>query len=109
MGLNRFQERIIDTVCKELGVNRPSLFSESRRGEVVLARHISYKILYNYTNVTLSTLSEVFKKKNHSSVSIALRTIQDRIDTSKQCSILYDTIIKEIERIRNEEQLATRD
>jgi hypothetical protein len=35
--------------------------------------------------------------------------MQDRIDTSKQCSILYDTIIKEIERIRNEEQLATRD
>jgi len=108
MGLSRFQNRIINTVCRELGVSRPSIFSSSRRGEVVLARHISYKILYNYTNVTLITLGEEFKKKSHSSVSTALNTIQNRIDTDKKCAIIYDTIIKKIEEIQNEEQLASR-
>lgn len=102
MGLNKFQERIIDTICLETGVNRPSLFSVSRRGEVVAARHIAYKILYNYTNITHVSLAKAFNKKGHASVSLALRSLQNLIETSKKHSILYDTIVNEIEKIQDE-------
>lgn len=105
MGLNRFQEQLVDLVCEECGADRDKIFSQSKLREVVFARHMCYNVLFIHTPITFTKLGIVFNKASHSSVSIAMMKFQDLIDTSKKHAAIYADVVKKVKEMKDEKRL----
>lgn len=67
---------IIDVVSKYYNINKSDILGNTRRKDIVLARHISMWLIRNTLNKTYKEIGTIFKGKDHSTVMTAV----DKID-----------------------------
>lgn len=78
-------DEILREVCKRLGVTKASVISDSRRMELVRARHLYCLIARRYTRHSFTEIAEVIER-DHSTVIFAVNklsaymTLREEID-----------------------------
>lgn len=81
-------EKIIDTVCRELGVTREDLSGKGRAKKVVLARELIVHLGKRHTSRSYPELALALGRPNHSTVITAHQRFQERVRT--QTPIMVD-------------------
>lgn len=72
-------DRIIDTVCRELGVTRDDLGDKGRSKKVVLARELVVHLGKRHTGRSYPELAMALGRPNHSTVITAHQRFQERL------------------------------
>lgn len=88
--LNLF-EFIIDNVCNYFNIDKISLYSNSRKSEIVNARHVCMYLFKKHTNMSLQRISFYFNKTDHTTVLHGIKRIESNKD------IFIHNIINNIE------------
>jgi len=78
--LNLF-EFIVDNVCNYFNIDKTSIYSNSRKSEIVKARHVCMYLFKMHTNMSLQRISFYFNKTDHTTVSHAINCIEKNKDT----------------------------
>lgn len=102
MGLTPLQVKILRVISRETGIPIKDMMSSSRKANIVFARNIAYKEFYNRTYISLSQIADIFNKGNHSTVVLALTSLNNLLSTSKKHLLIYEGIIGEIEKEEKE-------
>ena len=69
--------KLVDKVCERYTVSKNDVFSKGRTSDVVRARSIVYNLLHEQYNVSISSMSRVFKQ-DHTTVINSLRNKQEK-------------------------------
>ncbi len=96
-------ESICKIVCHVSGVSIEDLKSNSRKLEVVAARHVAMSLAYKYVRCSLTELGKYFGDKNHTTVIHARKSVQDKLAINdvaitqlyKQTETLINKLINE--------------
>ena len=75
--VNLTAEYIIDVVCSHFNVDKDRLLSERRTKEISYPRQICMYLCSEYTSLTQQVIAEKLKRKNHTTVNHAVKTIKD--------------------------------
>jgi len=92
---NDYSDTIISEVCRYLNVDTLSMYSPSRKRELVEARQIAMYFMLLHTNLPLKAVGAMFGWRDHSTVIYARQTVQDLMDTNK----VFKTKVYDIELI----------
>ncbi len=87
-------ELIIDTVAKFYNIDRSSITSGRKSRNIVLARQVSVYLIRKLLNLSLSEISSIFGKSNHSVIIFSVNKVEKMIGEDDSFS---DTI-KSIEQ-----------
>jgi chromosomal replication initiator protein len=80
-------EKIIDTVCRELGVTRDDLGGKGRAKKVVLARELIVHLGKRHTGRSYPELAMAIGRPNHSTVITAHQRFQERLKTESPIAV----------------------
>lgn len=80
-------DRIIDTVCRELGVTRDDLGGKGRAKKVVLAREVIVHLGKLHTGRSYPELAMAIGRPNHSTVITAHQRYQSRLRTEDPIAV----------------------
>ncbi len=69
--------KLVDKVCERYTISKNDVFSKGRTSDVVRARSIVYNLLHEQYNVSISSMSRVFKQ-DHTTVINSLRNKQEK-------------------------------
>ncbi|MEX2670840.1 MAG: chromosomal replication initiator protein DnaA [Phycisphaeraceae bacterium] len=72
-------ERIVQTVCDQLGVERQTLMGRGRHKRVVLARSLVIYLARQLTTLSFPELARALGRRNHSTIVTATRRIEQQI------------------------------
>lgn len=87
-------EKIIEVVCDHFGVNIEKITQKhgqagAKQQQIVVARQAAMRLLRENTFLGLKNIGEYFSNRDHSTVHCAIKSIQDRIDTSREFRRFY--------------------
>lgn len=80
-------DKIIDTVCRELGVTRDDLCGKGRAKKVVLAREVIVHLGKRHTGRSYPELAMAIGRPNHSTVITAHQRFQERVRTQTPIAV----------------------
>ena len=83
---------IIDAVCKYYSLEREDLLGKKKTKEVVEPRQIAMYLIYDMMDLPLTSISQVFGKKDHTTVIHARNKITDLIKESNRVKIAVSDI-----------------
>lgn len=86
------EKRIINLIANQCGVTAEEIISESRKREVVDARHIYCAAVRLKYRITLNTIGETLGKRDHTTIRHALIKFMERYATEDN----YKTISEDI-------------
>jgi len=87
--------KLVDKVCERYTISKNDVFSKGRTSDVVRARSIVYNLLHEQYNVSISSMSRVFKQ-DHTTIIHSLRNKQDK----KNYWGVENTIWEEFEELK---------
>jgi len=76
-------EKIRDVVCSYFNLPIDSIFTPSRKREVVQARQIAMYLSKQLTKQSLAAIGQAIGKKDHATVLHALKAVSDQMATDK--------------------------
>ena len=86
---NEMKDYVLGAIEHVTGYNYTKLKSKSRKHEIVLARFVCYKLLRQYTKLSLLQIGNTFNR-DHTTIMHGLRALQDMLDTKdKEAMKLY--------------------
>jgi chromosomal replication initiator protein len=88
-------EVFVERVCKFFGIERSSLFSNSRKKELMLARQVLIYLLKKHTQRSLKELAEILKKE-HSTIIYHLKSIEKRLSEDRALKFKVELLAREI-------------
>jgi chromosomal replication initiator protein len=88
-------EVFVERVCKFFGIERSSLFSNSRKKELMLARQVLIYLLKKHTQRSLKELAEIFKKE-HSTIIYHLKSIEKKLSEDRALKFKVELLAREI-------------
>ena len=71
------QADIICEVTRLTGITRDEMSSQSRRREIIIARHGAMWLIKNKTKLTLRQIGKLFGDRDHSTVIHAIECVED--------------------------------
>ncbi|MDR1980056.1 MAG: chromosomal replication initiator protein DnaA [Tannerellaceae bacterium] len=86
-------QQIQEAVCNYYNMEQSVIQTQSRKREVVQARHVTMYLSKKYTNYSFSHIGKIVGKKDHATVLYACKTIKDQIEIDKS----FRSAIEEIE------------
>ncbi len=87
---------VIDVVCEYFGTTSELLAEKSRKQNIVQSRQIAMYFSKKYTKASLTNIGKRCGNKDHATVSHAVTTINNRIETDKQFKAMINEIEKKI-------------
>lgn len=94
---NVTRERIVETVCSELGINIEDLLGQSRKRDFADARKIAMHIIRAFLpKLTLKSTGRYFNGRDHSTVLYATDVCEELIATDRMFKKRYMDIVCEI-------------
>ncbi len=88
-------EMIKNIVCDYFNISRETLFSNSRKREIVQARQIAMYMARNHINCSFSTIGSEIGGKDHATVVHACSTVSDLVSTDKS----FKQYVSDIDKI----------
>ena len=88
-------DRIITLVSKRLNISVDDIRAKQRTANVVNARHICIYMIRQLTDVSFSTLGEIFGR-DHSTIMAAFRKVEATMRTDPEFSALINGMMEEI-------------
>lgn len=82
---------IITAIQEEFRVAPAELFSGCRRARVAWARQVAMSVAYEIGQDSKADLSRLFHR-DHSTVSHAIRTVRDRVETERKAAAQVEAI-----------------
>jgi chromosomal replication initiator protein len=70
---------ILEKVCKHYGVSQQTVFSKSRKRDLVLVRQISMYLAQKYTKMPASRIGQLIGGRDHSTVLHSCSAIEQRL------------------------------
>ena len=86
-------EKIRDIVCDYFDLSVDSIFTASRKREIVQARQIAMYLSKQYTKQSLASIGQVIGKRDHATVLDAIKAVSDQMATDKR----YRSNVQEIQ------------
>ncbi|MBQ8064320.1 MAG: chromosomal replication initiator protein DnaA [Prevotella sp.] len=74
---------ILEKVCNHYGVNQQSVFSRSRKRDLVIVRQVSMYLAQKYTKMPASRIGQLIGGRDHSTVLHSCSTIEQRLKVDK--------------------------
>jgi chromosomal replication initiator protein len=74
-------EKIIKTVCAEIGVHEDHIKGKSHRKEIVAARFITCYIAKRYSNMSYQTIGNHLGGRDHTTIMYAVQSIEDVLNS----------------------------
>lgn len=90
------QKTILKIVAEQCGVTVESILSESRKREVVDARHIYYGAIRIKFRVTLTAMGEDTGKRDHTTVRHGLKKFYERYVTEDTYREITDKVLEKL-------------
>lgn len=72
---------IINSVCEYLNIDRGLIVGQSRKLDVVFARHLAIALIRRYTNLSQTRTGSFFSHRDHSTIHHAEHCIADYEDS----------------------------
>lgn len=82
---NSYIENVINSACEQMNITIEDIKSKTRKREVVIARYIAYKELYDNVGLNEYSISCIFGKER-SAVSRGLSAINQDLETNFELS-----------------------
>ncbi|MGZ5312751.1 MAG: helix-turn-helix domain-containing protein, partial [Solirubrobacterales bacterium] len=79
-------------VCKQLGVDRDQLLSQSRTSAVVEARQLAMYLTRRHTDLSLPRIAREFNRRDHTTVMHALKRVESRLQTEPTMTQTLDQL-----------------
>lgn len=95
---------IIRIVSKMFGVPVEDVISTSRKRDFVEPRQFAMALCRAFCNPALWSLKKIgnkFSGRDHSTVIYAIETVEDLKATNKTFKVVYDSLLKKIEKLYN--------
>ena len=93
-------DKIIDIVCKHVGIERSVADSLSRKASAVLARQLAWTVCYKKLQregMTYEKLGQLFSAKHdHSNIGIAIKKIENNMHNDRVLKAMYENIMQEV-------------
>lgn len=83
-------ETIIDEVCIYFNIDKKDLLSDKKNKNLTLARQIAMYLSKILTDESLSSLSNYFKKKNHSTIINACNKVEEMMGKDRKIKYVVD-------------------
>ena len=91
---------LIQTIVSiETGVSIESLRGNSRKANIILARHLSMYFCRWYSDQSLSRIAAKHGKDNHGTVINACSSVDSQLRTNKNYNNLYQRILIKVKQI----------
>ena len=89
-------ERIIEEVAKTYSITPDDLRSKKRAAQISYARQVAIYIIKEVTQMSLELIGNEFGGRDHSTISYALRQVEQQIEKEPHQKAIIDDIIKNI-------------
>lgn len=89
-------DRIAEMVANYFGITLHALMSRNRQQHFAWPRQIAMYISYANTTACYETIASHFRRRAHSTVIQACRTVRDRMDTEPKTRALVESLIQEL-------------
>ena len=89
---------IVELVCKHYGVPTSTIYTKTRKREVVLARQVSMYLAKKNTELSAAKIGVMIGNKDHATVVHACKTIKEQISINKNFSAEVDELQNELKR-----------
>lgn len=91
--MTELQKKLVDYVCDYVGINPDSLFTKSRKREIMLAKHVCMYVFKKKFGLTHNDIGKLFPREgepmDHTSVMHAYRTVEDCMDVNDESVSKY--------------------
>jgi chromosomal replication initiator protein len=89
----RTVEDIVRTTCDYYHVKDDSIYTSSRKRDIVLARQVAMYLTHKYLpSLSLARIGQCIGSKDHSTVLHACRTIEEQIGVDKAMELAVEDI-----------------
>jgi len=85
-------KRIKNATCTAFKVECAALVGDSRKKNIVLARHMAILFIRKQIGLSLREIGYIFGKKNHTTIIHAIEKIEEHINTSEAVRRQYNSI-----------------
>ena len=85
-------ERIIDCVCKYFSISKDDLTGKKRNKEIVEPRQICMYVIYEMLDLPLTSIAQLFGKKDHTTVIHAREKITNDLKTNNRLKVIINDI-----------------
>lgn len=85
-------ERIIDCVCKYFSISKDDLVGKKRNKEIVEPRQICMYIIYDMLDLPLTSIAQLFGKKDHTTVIHAREKITNDLKENNRLKVIINDI-----------------
>ena len=92
-------ERIIDCVCKYFTISKEDLTGKKRNKEIVEPRQICMYVIYEMLDLPLTSIAQLFGKKDHTTVIHAREKITNDLKTNNRLKVIISDIKSMANRI----------
>ena len=89
---NLTADRIIDCVCKYYSVKREDLLGKKKNKEIVEPRQVCMYTICNLLDLPLCSISQIFGKKDHSTVIYARDKISQLMEENQRVKVAVSDI-----------------
>ena len=90
--LSLTSDRIIDCVCKYFSISKEDLTGKKRNKEIVEPRQICMYVIYEMLDLPLTSIAQIFGKKDHTTVIHAREKISTDIKTNNRLKVIVNDI-----------------
>lgn len=90
-------ESIQEHVCEYFGIDTNKVREKTRKQEIVEARQIAMYLSKKFTDSSLKTIGLHFGGRDHSTVIHAIRTVEERMQTSKKHDHMVNELYQKVE------------
>jgi len=91
-------QEIIQIVSRETGVSAADIANPSRRGEIILARHISMWACRWYTKNPMQKIAAAHGKRSHGTIMNACSSIDAQITYNARIKSICERIVNSIKQ-----------
>lgn len=88
-------KKIVETVSKKYGISTDDIYGRKRNKPVSNARNISIFIIRKTTNLSLTSIAQIFER-DHTTIMSAVKSIEGETETNPLLEIEIQEMIKEI-------------
>ncbi len=88
-------KKIVETVSKKYGISTDDIYGRKRNKPVSNARNISIFIIRKITNLSLTSIAQIFER-DHTTIMSAVKSIEGETQTNPLLEIEIQEMIKEI-------------
>lgn len=90
-------ESIQEYVCEYFGIDTNKVREKTRKQEIVEARQIAMYLSKKFTDSSLKTIGLHFGGRDHSTVIHAIKTVEERMQTSKKHDHMVNELYQKVE------------